>query len=337
MQKFFLTIILSIILSSSLSAQEIVDAVWIARDTTSLQFGKNATWSVGESNKFRMTYFKNQFLGDSLVSEKKISDNISQFKVISKTQDSHLMEYQILEILKHKEDKNATSDLEESGESLISEIDDSDFVISYKTDNSGAFMSFTEPEKAIGACKRIMETVRTSSMSNSTNLTKKQKAKLQALQNLVGTGEVLFEKIFQVFISHFHNMYGFQLGIDDTLSYTEKSAPVLKDISNNLYSLIFINSVDTTNNDYEIVLTQEFDEEILTNLTRTILKKNLDVKNSKDLTMTGFIKAHYFFNPGNTWPRYIKIIKEITGVEKGKPLETTNQEVWIINSDLSED
>lgn len=337
MQKFFLTIILSIILSSSLSAQEIVDAVWIARDTTSVQFGKDATWSVGESSKFRMTYFKNQFSGDSLVSEKKISDNISQFKVISKTDDSYLMEYQILENLKHKEDQNTISELGDSGESLLSEIDESDFVISYKTDNSGAFLNFTEPEKAIDACKRIMEKVRTSNMSKSTDLTKKQKARLQALQNLVGTGEILFEKMFQVFISHFHNMYGFQLGMDDTLSYTEKSAPVLKDIRNNLYSLIYVNSVDTTNNDYEIVLTQEYDEEIFTNLTRTVLKKNLEVKDSKNLTMTGFIKAQYFFNPESTWPRYIKIIKEVTGVEKGNPLETTNQEVWIINSDLTED
>lgn len=335
MQKFVLTTILFIFLSSWLSAQEIVDAIWITRDTTSEQFGKDATWLVGESGKFRMSYFKNQFSGDSLVSEKKISDNISQFKVISKAEDSYLMEYQILENLKQLEDQKAINNLGENGESLLSEIDESDFLIRYNTDNTGAFQNFIEPEKAINACKRIMETVTKSNMSNAAELTKKQKARLHALQNLVGTGEALFEKMFQVFISHFHNMYGFQLGIDDTLSYTEKSAPVLKDISNNLYSLIYVNSVDSTNNDYEIVLTQEFDEEILTNLTRTILKKNLDMKDSNNLTTTGFIKVRYFFNPDSAWPRYIKIIKEVTAVEKGKPLDSTNQEVWIINSDLT--
>jgi hypothetical protein len=333
MQKVLLITIISIVFNFSVLAQEIVDAHWIYQDTLATRLIYESNYIKGESKEYRLTFKKNKFKGDSLVSEQIVSDNIGLIYVLDSLEEGYTLNYQIVKNL--KAEKNQQKDASHALiENLNQKYKDKDIMIKYTTDKSGALDQVINQDKIIGIFDQMMSDIRKDQVNNMANLKKKEKEKIEQLLEVIGSGSVLYKNVFYNFISNIHALNGMIMAIDDTLAFIERMPiPGLKKAFDS-DCLLFINSYDTTSNELEYVVEKYMDSESLTEMVKSILKKQIGKSELDKLKMEGFVKTQYFINPQKNWPAFIKITKEIYGTNTETGEVDTNQEVWVIDNEL---
>lgn len=321
----YLSILFLIFCSQISFCQEISNSRWIAQDTTTSPISIIAFWKNGEIKDYYMSNKKNKYEEDSLISSKSINENITRISVLDSSEKSYTLQYEIINNLKKLENSsfkqmaNVVNDIKD-------QYTDSDFTLRYKTDELGAFDSYIDPEKTYAACDKIMETVKKKTLEN---LDKKVK-NLNPLLDKLMTGQKLFETMFGVNISNFHNLFGLKMGENDTLAFDETN-----DVLENKLTarcILYINSIDTISHDVEYVIEKTYDSEDFSQYLNALFAKNKEIKKAiKNVSYDVFIKSQYFINYTTGWPTNINIIKNTSVYEENKPA-TTEKETYIIDS-----
>lgn len=322
------------VLSSSLFAQEISDVKWIAYDSTDTKLGCYPSWKKGQVFKYLAKYEKFKYENDSLKSENTLSNSIVSFEVIDSVSDGFIMEYKLLENKKPKEELNAK--LLETMEKIARSMSESDFVIKYKVGLDGSFEKYLNETEVLNKCNEIMKALTSEKLTKQEGESVKNFKYRQEYLNLVGNGAKLFENLYAINITNFHNIYGLEMGVNDTLNYRENTPNeiIKKDIVSDNY--LFISSVDTTLNEVLYVTEKYFDSDILKDIAAKAFKNSLNKKDIKDLNAELFIKNRYFFDFNAGLISYFSALKETQSVDKKTDIKTTSHEVWSLTNDLED-
>lgn len=334
MKKIYLSLLCLLILGKT-SAQEILNTRWIYQDTLSSRLIFESKFKIGEFKEYRTTYKKNKFKGDSLVKEEIIADNVARIYVIDSTDDSYSLKFQIIKNLKeYSHEQNEL--INEIKGSLNDRFTDNDLIINYTTNNAGAFEQYTHEKDVVRVLDVFMDEIRKNKLSELNKLSKKEKAKIEELLEIIATGSVLFKNLYGIPISNLHGINGLVMAIDDTLAFSERSPLVNMKKPLDSDCLLYINSVDTTTNEVEYVIEKWMDSEVLTEFMKQLLKNQFSKSELDKLNIEGYVKSVLFVDPRQNWPSLVKVIKEIYSTDSASGNVETSQEIWYLDEVIPE-
>jgi citrate lyase gamma subunit len=337
MKKYILAIYILLQFFSKALSQEISKAVWLHQDTADYQIQVFPNWRKNEFKQYVASYQKNTFKGDSLTKEVLVNKSIIEISVDDSTAVNYTLNYGIIQNLKEN-DASKNESINQIINDLGSQMDMDDFSLSYKTAKNGSFENYIDKEKTLDKCNLIIEAIKKDKDLERKKIPKKTQKLATTLMQTLMSGDNLFNQLFHINISNFHNVHGLTMGLNDTLGFIE-TIPAINGSKLSSDCILYINSLDSTTLETEFVIEKQFDEEKVTELISQMLKNNIsDKKLSKEIAKASwniFVKANYIIDINTGWPSFIKIIKETSGYsENAKP--TVEQEVWLISNDLSE-
>jgi hypothetical protein len=332
MLRFAIFISITLVTSTfGVLAQEVTDAKWIHQDTTDYQLKPIAYWAKGEKMKYIAKKVEETYDGDSLLNTKTTYEQLVEFAVLDSSEKSYKIKYHIVEDLrKNKRDQKTQEAIEYLTENIsLDGIETVDLI--YTTDEEGAFDTLENNEKVLNLLgqmgdtfsKRMLDTLKFDSP------TKKKGA--EKYLKLMLSKEKIFENMYSIFLSSFHNFHGYQSGVNDTISYKEHLTFGSKKVINNCY--IFISSVDTTTNEIKYVQEKYGDQESYKAVLGDLLAETLltdTPKSEIDKIEYGlFLKNVVWINMTTGWPSYVSFIKNVeAGGEKEKV--KTKIEYWTL-------
>jgi hypothetical protein len=333
----FIALLLSITLfgTTQISAQEISDAEWIARDTTVSVIGCYPIWKKGDSFKYLAKYEKVKYENDSLISENVLLKAIVSFEIIDSVSDGYIIEYRFLEDLKPKTD-SSNKNIQQILKKLENSVKDFDFTLRYKVGLDGSFSKYLNSVEILQKCEAVMKAINSEKIIRHEGESLKSLRFREEYRNLIGTGTKLFENLFAINISNFHNLFGLEMGINDTLYFKESNKIDLlkKEIVSENY--LFITTVDTTLNEVQYVIEKYYSPDIVKEIASKAFKKSLDKKEIENLNGEVFIKNRYFFNFNIGLLSYLSVLKETLSIDKETSLKTTHHEIWTLSNELNE-
>lgn len=325
---------MSFYFSNSCFAQEISDVKWIAYDSTDTKLGCYPSWKKGQVFKYLAKYEKIKYENDSLKSENTLSNSIVSFEVVDSVSDGYIFEYRILE--NRKTNKEFNEKELETMQQLANSMSDSDFTVKYKVGLDGSLEKYLNGDKVIQKCEEMMKAFTSDKLNRQEGESQKSFRFRQEYLSLVGNGNKLFENMFSIFISNFHNLYGLEMGVNDTLSYKESTSNeiIKKPITSDNY--LFISSVDTTLNEVLFVTEKYYDSNLVKEIAAQAFKSSLNKKELKEIDAELFIKNRYFFDFNAGLTSYLSVLKETESTDKKTALKSTNHEVWSLSNDLED-
>nr|WP_295929114.1 hypothetical protein [uncultured Dyadobacter sp.] len=322
------------------SGQEISDARWIAKDTTSGSVQVVAYWKKGEKKKFRAYKLNKVFRDDSLISEKKVMDAIMQFEVTDSAANSYDLVFRMLEN-KQRDASAAISELP------IEQLDirDEDLALRYTTDTNGMLKSYINRSELEGKLGQIMKMIRQKQMDGFKDKSEGERKAITAVGDKIASGKVLFSTMYETFVSQFHNLHGYATGLNDTLNYRESiiHPATNKPISFDCY--LYLAAIDTmgvARFDIEkFADMKEFAKDYAAFLQRTREASGLkrDEKfeqeaSELDMQMDTYVTT--IIDTESGWPTYMKVSRVVaTKAPKSKETEY-RYEVWELDSDLED-
>jgi hypothetical protein len=335
----FLTISLFSI-SVELKAQQISNARWISRDTTSSLIRVYAEWKKGEMKKFRVKKRTKNYQGDSLITEKLELDGIVQFHVMDTTDSTYQMEYRILENLR---DTSKDPVLPLEGLDLSSDA----LALRYTTDGNGAFKSYENRQPIEDKLNDLMKIIMADGENKSKPLNAVEKKTKDAISEKLANGKVLFAGLYDIFIYSFHNLQGYDTGINDTLAYSEAVPGIWGNKPINYDCYVYVTSIDTVSYEVKIDLEKYADLTDYLKEYAEFLKTTAENAGAKpkeefhkellklDMRMETFISSYIDLNTG--WPNFIRITKSVFVKDPTSKTETVKDEIWTLDNVLTDE
>lgn len=320
--------------------QEISDVRWVSRDTTVGTVQVLGYWKKGEKKKFRAYKQDQVFKDDSLISEKKVLDAIMQFEITDSTANSYDLVFTMLENKQMKSSKAI-------GDFHLDQLDirDEDLALRYTTDANGMLKSYTNRTELEGKLDQIMEMVKQKQMEALKDKSESERKLVTAVGERTASGKVLFNTMYDTFVSQFHNLYGYATGINDTLNYRESMIhpATNKPVSFDCY--LYLSAIDTMG-------VAQFDTEkfadmkdfvkdytafLQTTLEASGLKRDKKLEQEAaavDMQMETYITTILDLESG--WPIYMKVTRVVSTKEPKKKETEYRYEVWELDSDLAD-
>jgi hypothetical protein len=316
--------------------QEISNARWISTDTTVGSVQVIAYWNKGEKMKYRGIKTTKQYEGDSLMSEKTEFDAIVQFEVSDSTADSYDMTYTMLKNL-----RDTSNDPKISFEDL--NITDDDLILKYTTDANGALQRYTNRDAVERKLDTLMAVLTKESQAKMNIKSEAERKAVADLVSQLANGKTLFGSLYEPFVSQFHNLMGYQSGLNDTLNYQETVLhPITKkNIQFDCYAyLSSLDSLGEARFDLEkFADMKDFAKDYVTFLQKTReangMQKELAADGDVaglDMKMEAYITTYIDLDSG--WPTYLKITRSIGTTPANGKQTHYKDEVWILTNDL---